>query len=114
MKPEDVGYLTELDKDFIKELKAVHDDASFQSLLDSWNYWLDPDTQKLKGSDWPWISPLLDDTRNDNVIPEDKHEPAIKLVMPERIVKITMAAYKFKVPWGLAYLRLKEAGKITY
>jgi hypothetical protein len=112
MKPEDIGYLTELDKDFVKDLKSVHDENSFQSFLDKWNYWLDPETQKLKGSDWGWMSPLLDDTRSDDVIPEDKHDSALRLVMPEKIVKVTVMAHRFKTPWGCAYIRMKEEEKI--
>ncbi len=34
------------------------------------------------------------------------------LIMPDIIVKVSMVAEKFKAPWGLCYLRMKEQRKI--
>ena len=35
------------------------------------------------------------------------------LLMPEAMLKVTVVANHFKVPWGLAYHRLDETGRLT-
>lgn len=114
MKPEEVGYITPLDKDYAAGLKAVVGPKSFQRFLDKWDYWLDEDTRKLTGKDWASIGLLLEDCRKEDVVPENKHDPAMALVMPEKMMKVTMVAIKFGAPWGCAYIRMKEDGVIDY
>ena len=108
MLPETVGHHTELDASYAEDLKKVKNNLQFYSHLKRWQYWLDEDTKNLKGTDWQWISPLLEDCRNEMCCPSDLHTPAIKLAMPEKIVYVTMVANEFNIPWGAAYLRLRE------
>ena len=121
MKPEDVGYITSLDIDYVEALQRINpNDTSpavcdqFQGLLDRWAYWLDDATKILKGKDWVWLAPLVADCKKESVVAEKKHDPAIALTMPGRIFRISIIANQFKAPWGCAYIRLKEEGKIDY
>lgn len=114
MKPEEVGYTTELDRDYAKELRSVCDGASLAEFVSRWGYWLDDSAQKLTAADWPGIAPLLEDCRTEGVEPEERHTIAINLLMPEKIIKISMAANHFGVPWGCAYIRMKEEKMIKY
>jgi len=97
MKPEEVGYLTELDWIYSNELKEVGDSDSFAKFLAKWDYWLDASTRELKGSDWSWLSSLIADCRKKGRIiakryrevllvvhVKEKHEPAMELLMPEK------------------------------
>jgi len=34
------------------------------------------------------------------------------ILMPALMFKVSITASEYKVPWGLAYLRLKEAGRL--
>jgi hypothetical protein len=107
---KDISYLTELDKEYAQSLLNVKDAASFQKFLDEWECWLDEESQDLVGSDWRWLEPLIADTRKEGITPEDKHEPAISLVLPKKIFRVTITANHFKVPWGTAYIRMHEQG----
>lgn len=44
--------------------------------------------------------------------PEADVRKFLPILMPELMFKITMVAEQFKVPWGLAYNRLKEVGRL--
>lgn len=35
------------------------------------------------------------------------------VLMPEILMRVSMVADEYKVPWGLAYIRLREVGRIT-
>lgn len=114
MEPKDVHYVTDLEGKFVEDLKKVKDGESFESFLGRWRYWLDDGVKDMKADDWEWMKPLLADCRKDGVEPEEKHEPAMALMMPERILRVSITAHEFKVPWGCAYIRLKEMGQITW
>ncbi len=112
INPEDISYLTELDKQYSKELKKIANTKEFKVFLERWEYWLDEDTNKLK--DWNLIKPFVADCRNEKIVPEEKHGPAIALLMPERIFRVSIKAINFKAPWGCAYKRMKDTGVIDY
>ena len=114
MKPEDVGYMTELDRDYAKALKEVCDGETLVKFLTQWAYWLDETTKVLKAEDWETLKPLLDDCCTEGVEPEEKHNVAMALIMPERLIRVSMTANHFGVPWGCAYIRMKEEKVIKY
>lgn len=114
MKPEDVYYTTDLDLDYVKALKEVCDGESLVLFLAQWGYWLDDCTKALKAEDWETLKPLMDDCRTEGVWPEEKHNVAMALIMPKRIMRVSITADHFKVPWGCAYIRMKEEKVIKY
>jgi len=114
LKPENINYLTELDTAFTKDLMAIQGTELFEKFIKKWKYWLDEETKKLSGKDWKWVNPLIKECRNEKITPEKRHDPASALLMPERIFKISLVAWHFKVPWGCAYIRMKEMGQINY
>lgn len=114
MQPEEVGYITDLDSIFAKALKNVNDAEAFGTFLKEWNYWLDEETKKLTGDDWQSMKPLIDDCRKNGIEPEDKHLPAMALLMPEKIFRVGIIAHEFGAPWGCAYIRMKEQGVIDF
>ena len=115
MKPENIGYLTELDEIYARELKEVFTAEEFEQFIQKWQYWLDDDCKNLTAKDWETLKPLIADCRKeiDDIDPE-KHKIAINMVLPERIFKVTDIALEFKVPWGCAYFRTREAKMIDY
>ena len=40
-------------------------------------------------------------------------QDASVIMMPEIMFKVSMIANEFKVPWGCAFIRLKDIGKLT-
>lgn len=104
-----IGYLTELDKNYADELKAVNTSKEFEEFIVKWNDWLDNSTKKLTGKDWN--KNRLDKARRKKVEPFDDEMCA--LLMPSKIIKVSIMASQFKVPWGTAYIRMKENGILT-
>lgn len=117
MKPEEVGYTTDLDRLYGEALQRVLDGELFASFLKEWDHWLDDSSKTLTADDWERIEPLIADCRPDKPFQEsmlETHKTAIVLLMPEKIVKVSMVAGKYHVPWGCAYIRMKEDGIIKY
>ena len=41
----------------------------------------------------------------------DEHAPVVSVIlMPETLFHVSMTAAKFKVPWGVAFIRMREHG----
>lgn len=114
MLPENVSYYDELDKEYAKDLKRVTNNLQFYSFKKRWAYWLNEEAQELSCFDWVWISPLLEECREANCCPTEKHRAAWNLAIPERIMYVSLVAKKWNIPWGATYLRLKERGIISY
>ncbi len=119
--PGNISYMSMTDSDFTKDLRDINPISinqatmdQFQGFLDKWDYWLDEETKRLSGIDWAWLAPLVEDCRKESVVPTKKHDPAIALTMPEKLIKVTITAGKFGVPWGCAYIRMKEEGMVDY
>jgi hypothetical protein len=113
--PEHITNYTELDTEFSKDLKKVKTIDDFGEFQKKYYYWLDLETQILNKEDWEWIKPLMRDIRpGSKVIPDSRYDPAINLAMPEKIFRISIIALEFKVPWGCAYLTLKNRNEIDY
>jgi hypothetical protein len=112
--PETVNYEDELDQIYARELKQVSNNLQFYGFLKRWKYWLDPEVRTLSGFDWKWMERLLQQCRELEDCPSDKHKIAMALAMPQRIVYVTAFAQKRSMPWGTAYLHLKNKKVITW
>ncbi|MEK0371174.1 MAG: hypothetical protein QQN55_08490 [Nitrosopumilus sp.] len=98
----EIGYRTELDENYADELKAVNTQGEFEIFIEKWADWLDDSTKNLKN----WDKKRLDKARRKRVEPFDVEMCA--LLMPIKIIKVSMVASRFHVPWGTAYIRMKE------
>jgi hypothetical protein len=114
MRPEEVTYTTDLDRQYVAVVKGINSPEKLEKLLADWGYWLDDEVKELKAEDWPSLKPLIDDCRTEGVWPEKKHDVAIALLMPKRIINVSFIAHYFGVPWGCAYIRMKEEKSINY
>lgn len=114
MLPENVGYNDALDEFYAADLKKVTNNLQFYAFKKRWSYWLTEDVNNLRGTDWVWISPLLEECREAGYCPTEKHRLAWKLAIPERIFYISLTAKEWGIPWGATYWRLKERGIISY
>ncbi len=95
-------------------MKKVVDEESFGRFLIEWRYWLDDGIKKMKGERWAKLAPLIKDCQTEGLESKDKHNQALALLMPEKIFRVSIEAIRFGVPWGCAYLRLKEMKIIKY
>lgn len=109
-----IDYHTELDREYAEDLKKVKTGLDFFGFRKRWLYWLDHEVKGLDWRDWRWVYPLLEECRDEMCCPSEKHRIAMKLAMPEKIIYVSMVANEFKIPWGAAYIRLRERGIISY
>lgn len=114
MKPEEINCFTELDLQYMEAVRKITCSEEFSIFLKKWEYWLDDEVKTFDPKNWEDLKKLIDDCRSDAIIPEEKHNIALALLMPKRIIAISFKANEYKVPWGLMYIRLREANKINY
>jgi hypothetical protein len=117
--PADVFPVDEIDQMYAKELLGVTSGKQLERFIYKWEYWLDRGTWKLKEADWEWIQPLLVIIRSEKKMEKvDRFTPqfrqALALAVPDKLLMVRLVAMKFKVPWGLAYKRMKQEGVIKY
>lgn len=108
MKPEDIGYMTEIPEIYSAALKSVTNQDEYDQFVREWLYWLDIPVPAV----WDEIAPQLALGRVDG-----EHEPsdaAVHLLIPHKIMKVAIVAMECHCPWGCAYIRMKEMGMIKF
>ena len=107
-----IGYLESKDEDYTKELSKASTLELLKAHLEKWeplawdakdivSNFLDGDFKKFRKSLASEKSGKFSGDENAAII-----------MMPETLFKTSLVASQFKCPWGLAFNRLKEVGKI--
>lgn len=112
----DISYISEIPEEYSKELSAAKTPAALRSVTKKY---------KLVAADADAIAASMDDEtflqwrkalgmeRRGQFMGEENAELFGPILMPEIILKVSMVADQFKAPWGVAYHRLRDAGKLT-
>jgi hypothetical protein len=116
VSPEVVTHYSELGFDYAKELSTVSSGDELVAFIDKWRYWIDPDAQNFKNDEWDYVEKWRSIYQDkDAIIPDgDIDNRVLALLLPSRLVHVQLYASQFMVPWGTAYLRLKDEGLIDY
>lgn len=114
MLPETIGHFAELDLEYARDFKKVNNNLSFYGHLKRWGYWLSEEARSLSGFDWKWIKPLVDECREKEDCPSEQHRIAFELLVPQRILYVSLVAREFNIHWGAAYHKLRKRGIIDY
>lgn len=69
--------------------------------------------EKMTAADFYDWQAALKKERRGTFMGEADMERFGPLLMPETMVKVSIVADQFKVPWGLAYNRLREVGRLV-
>jgi len=111
-----IGYESELSEDYVEDFKRINDPESFVSFLRKWDYWLDDKIKKLTENDWNTLQPFIADCKNKDFKGPftERHRSAVSLLLPWRLVRVSLIAQKFIVPWGCAYIQMRRAKAIDY
>jgi len=117
--PADVNNSDEIDQLFTAELLQVSNEEHFRRFLYKWEYWLDKETRKLKGSDWGMVNEFLIKLRTEKTITKEmmtdsKYLKALRLAVPSKIVLVSYQAKRFRVSWGFCYHQLRKAKAIKF
>jgi len=111
-----VGYVSEQDALWSKMLSAVTSLDELQRLGAGWRaYCADAVGQisKMNADDFDDFQAALRKERRGTFCGEAAMNKFGCIIMPEFLMKVSMVADQFKVPWGLAFIRLKEVGRVA-
>ena len=96
-------------------LDAATDPADLRRRLGEWPT-LAPDAREaakgITAEDWPEWRRGLESERRGKFAGETWAARFSVITTPARMLRASIVADQFMVPWGLAWLRLKEAGKL--
>jgi hypothetical protein len=114
-EPSRIGYLTEDPaKDYAAMLDAAVDADDLRAKLKGWRK-LAPDAiaaaRKMDARDFAEFKRGLQSERGGVFAGEEWADRFMDILLPSRMLRASMLANDFKVPWGLAWLRLKELDK---
>ena len=113
VNPQNIDPESELALDYVKDLQAVSNQEQFAEFVVKYDYWLDDKAKAFRQHDWNVLKPRIDKLRAKKGIEEDDKD-LCNLLVPIRLLKVFLAAQKYGVPWGCAYLQMRRAGAIDY
>tara|TARA_Y100000310_G_C20674733_1_gene812338 strand:- start:2225 stop:2566 length:342 start_codon:yes stop_codon:yes gene_type:complete len=109
----EISYQTELDREYAEELNNITNEEEFRIFLKKWSYWLEDDD--LPPTSWKTIKPIMNECRKPvGITLTARHDTALAVMMPRRLFEVSLRAARFHVPWGTAYIRMKEESIINY
>jgi hypothetical protein len=109
-----ITYISEQDRDYVKSLKAARTVDALKSHVTAWKQLASDAYEQTTAASFNF-----DDFRQGR-LKENRNqyagdEWAMKygaILMPEILIRVAIIAQQFGVPWGCAYIRLKEAKQI--
>lgn len=110
-----VGYLTEPLSEYNQGITDAGSVDELRAFLKGWPT-LAPDAiataDEMNESEWPeWRRGLAMEQKR-KFAGEDWASRFMVILMPARMLRATVVSENFKVPWGLAWMRLKESGAL--
>src|SRR5258708_789791 len=110
-----ITYISEQPHDYARAIDDASTLISLQSVIAEWRS-LAEDAWKIalamKDSDFADFRAGLRLERRGKFAGEEWNERFADILMPAVMFKVSITANEYKVPWGLAYIRLKETGKL--
>jgi len=113
---QDIGYVSEPVSEYVagvgaaKSVRELLDHVTRYKFLafDAWSVVLD-----MTDADWPvWRDGHRKSKREDQSPDDAWFERYASVIMPDVMFRVSMVAEQFAVPWGCAYIRLREEGLI--
>jgi hypothetical protein len=116
MKPDQITYLTEPGEAYRKGLDDATSLAELKAHVHAWKA-LFPDAWKAVGklteADFPAFPTAMKRERRKLYMGDEAAERFSAIILPEVLMATLLVADEFSVPWGCAFIRLREAGKIA-
>jgi hypothetical protein len=114
MKASEITYLTEPHAEYNAGITSAKTPADLVAFLEGWEE-LAPDALAVARAidtpeAWTQWQEGLEKERRRKFAGEAWAARFAVIVMPEKMVRVTIAAEQFSVPWGLAWIRLAEEG----
>lgn len=114
MKKEEIGYRTEGDKEYTRQIDGAQTKADLVKIPIEWS-WLYPDAfAAVSSEEFVWSE--WKNWRANKKYTTDPSEKGLRIYavisLPANLIKIALVAHRFKTPWGGAFLALKKHGKL--
>lgn len=109
-----ITYISEQPKDYSDALTACKTLDELQQTLNSYRTIASDAVEAIPKNqkEFAQFRAGLRKERKGQFAGEDWAETFMSIVMPEVMFKVSMMASRFMVPWGCAYIRMKEVGAI--
>jgi hypothetical protein len=111
-----IGYLSEPESDYTSRLTAATNLRALREVVSEYRLIADDAFQQVKpmnGYDFDRFRRGLLSERRGKFAGMAGMNRFGAIPMPEIMMRVHMIADQFKVPWGLAYIRLRDAGRIV-
>lgn len=112
MKESEVGYITDdVVENYVKTIRSAKSKQELLLILKSWS-WIAQDALEIATqiSNWnEWEHFLKEETRG-NYMGDELCLKYGAILLPEKMLNVSMTANHFKTPWGCAYIRMKQEG----
>lgn len=114
VKEKLVPYLYEPVEDYVEDIRSAKSPEELKVKLVKWQ-WIAEDAciaaDKIDKTNWKeWKQFLKDSKREDIIIKEDLMDKYGPILLPEKMLNVSLVATKFNAPWGAAYNRMLEEG----
>lgn len=108
--PIDIEVDTELDIQYRQEFYKVTTGEEFERFLHRWSFWIDSKFLNLTKKEWEIIKLKIGICRNKLATKKDieKCKDVLDLLVPNKILRYTIIAYEYKVPWGTAFIQMNK------
>lgn len=112
----DISYMTEPVQDYAKAIDSCQSVQELQQCLASWRLVTDDawrTAQTMTESQWGYFKKGLRAERRGRFAGTKWAQRYSDILLPALMFRVGMVAQQFMVPWGVAYIRCVEAGKIV-
>lgn len=110
-----IGYISETPKDYSVGLSKCKTLAALREHVETYRRVADDAWQIVKDMEQPAFLELLRGLRkerNGEFAGDEWAEKYMDVMLPEILFRVSAVAVQYGTPWGCAYIRLKEAGRI--
>ena len=104
-----INYLDETDQEYAKALKKVDTLDSLKALMIEYDELVEDATELVNKMSLQDFQAFVKNRNKENKGIYSGDETTAVIMMPEKMMEVSMKAIQFKVPFGTAYIRLKEA-----
>lgn len=117
INPSRVGYLADITKDYCTKLDKVTGWADLHKLTKdyysfAWDAWAD--AQRIQTNKaWLTFKKFMEEERKEIGHTDAEYEQWSSILLPAPMMAIEMVASHFKVPFGVAFIRLREEKMLT-
>lgn len=109
-----ITYLSEHPEIYTKALDQVQTHSDLLELLKEWETVAWDALDLAQKFDNKRFDKFLTDLKKERKGKFSKNEDCAVIMMPEIMFKTSIIAEQFKVPWGCAFIRLTDVGKLKH